>query len=163
MPKEMWLHIRVRDYRRCWPLDWKELFRSRQHDVQRESLACHGAGIRAEDRRFSTRAGESRRLQLQGRARHRRATRHLHQIRGTQKFEVHRPLWPESWRHANVSGGESETRSSSTQTQANSFPSESTTIKQALWNRCKGSRGRRWRRRASTSVVVVSFEPHRAI
>src|SRR6266487_5080793 len=74
MPKEMWLHIRVRDYRRCWPLDWKELFRSRQHDVQRESLACHGEGIRAEDRRFSTRAGESRRLQLQGRARHRRAT-----------------------------------------------------------------------------------------
>src|SRR5438034_9386594 len=54
----------------------------------------------------ATRAGESRRLQLQGRARHRRATRHLHQIRGTQKFEVHRPLWPESWRHGNVRGRE---------------------------------------------------------
>src|SRR5437870_4763727 len=109
----------------------------------------------------ATRVGLPARLQLQGRARHRRGRERPRRITETQKSEVHRPLWPESW-HGNVSGGESETRSSSTQTQANSFPSESTTIKQALWNRCKGSRGRRWRRRASTSVVVVSFEPHRS-
>src|SRR5207253_5615121 len=107
-------------------------------------------------------ADEPIRLRLQYRARHRRGRERPRRITETQKFAEHRPPSPESWRHGNVSGGESETRSSSTQTQANSFPSESTTIKQALWNRCKGSRGRRWRRPASTSVQVFSFEPHRS-
>src|SRR2546426_11950510 len=51
----------------------------------------------------ATRAGEPTRLRLQDRACHQRVTKRLRRTRETQKFEVHRPPWPESWRLENVS------------------------------------------------------------
>src|SRR5438552_10548947 len=62
----------------------------------------------------ATRGDEAARLQLQYRARHRRGRERPRRITETQKSEVHRQLWPESWRHGNVSGGESRIGSSVT-------------------------------------------------